>query len=91
MQKKRRTEEGQVVKATDEVRWTAMGGSIQVIAIKTWKCKIFLHLSVDSVPAEICLPAEMAETGRNEPKFGPRWNKMVIHTSLSTGTKFFYC
>ena len=30
VQKKRRTEQGQVAEATDEVRWTAMGGSIQI-------------------------------------------------------------
>ena len=72
VQKKRRTEEGQVVEATDEVRWTAMGGSIQVIAIKTWKGKIFLHLSVDSIPAEICL---LAEIHQNRPKMArTNWN-----------------
>ena len=52
-----------------KVRWIAMGGSIQVIAIKTWKGKIFLHLLVDLVTAEICLPAKIH---RNRPKWSDR-------------------
>ena len=62
----RRTEEGQVAEAIDDVRWIAKGGSIQVIAIKTWKGKIFLHLSVDLVLAEICV---LVEIHRNSPKW----------------------
>ena len=65
MQKKR-TEGGQVAEATNEVRWTTMGGFIQVIGIKTWKGKVFLHLSVNSVSAEICL---LAKIHRNRPEW----------------------
>ena len=77
MQKKRRTEEGQVVEATDKVRWTVMGGSIKVIAIKTWKGKIFLHLLVDSVPANICLPAEIHRNRPNWPE-GAGMNQNLV-------------
>ena len=76
MQKKRRTEEGQVAEATNEVRWTAMGGFIQVIAIKTWKGKIFLHLSIDSIPAEICLLAEIHRNSLKWPKRTEIWSEV---------------